>query len=137
MATLHAYSYFKTVDDLKTRKEKIDYLRANRTVTFDTLLKLTYGEYKFDLPDTPPPYKPSEFDEHNNIYQEIRKIERTFVAGALPGWPQHKREAAFIQILEYVDKDDAKLLTGMIAGKLPFKTIDKKLVKEALPELFL
>jgi hypothetical protein len=137
MAMLHVYKHLKTADEIKGRKERIEFLRANRNYTVDKLLALTYrDDVEFDLPDTPPPYKPSIFEEYGNLHQEIRKIERTFVKGSVPGWPRHKREAVFIQVLEYVDKDDSTLLIGMLAKKLPFKGIDKKLVQEALPELF-
>lgn len=137
MATIHLYGVLETAENLKTKKEKIEFLRNNRCPALDKLLRLTFhDDITFELPDTVPPYKPSEFDEWNNIHQEMRKIERTFLKGTLPDFKQSKREAVFIQILEYVDKDDAKLLTGMITKSLPFKTINKKLVQEALPELF-
>lgn len=136
MATLHVYSFLKEVDELKTKKEKIELLRSKRNTTVDKLLQLTYGGIEFELPDTPPPFKASEFDEYNNLHQEIRRIERNFAKGTLPGFKQSKREGLFIQILEYVDKDDAQLLIGMIAHKLPFKSLTKTLITEALPELF-
>jgi hypothetical protein len=39
----------------------------------------------------------------------------------------------FIEMLEAVDFDDAKLLVAVKEKKLPFKTITKKLVMEAFP----
>lgn len=136
MSAFHVYSFLKKVDELKTKKEKIDALRETRNFTVDKLLYLTYGNIEFELPNTEPPYKKSEFDEYMNLHQEIKKIERTFVKGTLPGFNKAKREGLFIQVLEYVDKDDATLLTGMIAKELPFKSLNKKLIQEALPELF-
>lgn len=136
MATFHVYSFLKKVDELKTKNEKISALKETRNFTVDKLLQLTYGPTEFELPSSEPPFKPSEFDEYNNLHQEIKKIERTFVKGTLPGFNKIKREGLFIQVLEYVDKDDAKLLIGMIAKELPFKTLTKKLIQEALPELF-
>lgn len=134
---LHTYAQLLKAEQLKNKKEKIEFLRSNRHPTIDKLLQLTYSDkIEFELPDTEPPYKPSEFDEPNNLHAEIRRIERVFVKGTLPGFAKVKRESQFIQLLEYVDKDDAKLLVGMIKRKLPFKSLTKELVKEALPELF-
>jgi hypothetical protein len=136
MAAFHVYSFLKNIDELKTKKEKIEAFQKTRNVTVDKLLQLTFGPAEFELPDSEPPYKRSEFDEYGNLHQEIRKIERTFVKGSLPNFNKVKRENLFIQVLEYVDKDDSTLLTSMIQKTLPFKTINKKLVQEALPELF-
>ena len=45
-----------------------------------------------------------------------------------------RRETMFIELLESVNKDDAKLLISIKDGKLPYNGITKKLVQEALPE---
>jgi hypothetical protein len=91
---------------------------------------------EFDLPDSAPPFTPSKWDEAGNFHQEIKRAQRVFVKGATPGLSKVKIEGLFISTLEYVDKDDAQLLIGMIAKKLPFKSLNEKLIKEALPELF-
>lgn len=133
---LHLYSYFKTVDELKNKQEKIDYLKKNRHISVDTILKLAYDKtIKFDLPAGEPPYKASQWDEYSNLHGELKRFQRIFIEGAMPTLNPIRKESLFIEMLEFVDKDDAKLLIGIINKKLPFKTINEKLINEALPEL--
>jgi hypothetical protein len=134
---MHTYALLKGIDDLKTKEEKIDALRSKRHPTTDLLFKMTFDPaIEFDLPDSAPPFVPSKWDEAGNFHQEIKRAQRVFIKGATPGLSKVKIEGLFISTLEYVDKEDATLLIGMIAKKLPFKSITKKLVEEALPELF-
>ena len=44
-----------------------------------------------------------------------------------------RRETMFIEMLESVDFNDAKLLLSLKEKKMPFKSITKKLVMEAFP----
>jgi hypothetical protein len=134
---MHTYSILKAIDELKGKDEKIKALREKRHPSTDLLFKLTYrDDIEFDLPDSAPPFVASKWDEAGNFHQEIKRAARVFVKGATPGLSKVKIEGLFISTLEYVDKDDAQLLIGMIGKKLPFKTLNKKLIEEALPELF-
>ena len=44
-----------------------------------------------------------------------------------------RRETMFVEMLESVDRFDAKLLIAIKDKDMPFKTITMKLVQEALP----
>jgi len=100
------------------------------------ILDYTFNKnYKFLLPEGTPPYKPNEYvDQTSNLYQEVRRIY-LFLEGGNPNLRQHKREALFIQLLETVDKDDAKILIAMKDHKSPLPNITDKLVKTAFPDL--
>jgi len=48
---------------------------------------------------------------------------------------QIKRESLFIDLLESIHPEEAKLVCSVKDKKIPYKGITKKLVKEALPNL--
>lgn len=120
---------------LKTKKQKIEYLRANTNPSLNKIIQMTYDETEFDLPPGAPPYKPSDFDEPGNLYAEVRRLY-LFTKGGNPNLSPLKREMLFIQVLEFVSASDAELLIGMKDKKLPYKGLTQLFMREALPELF-
>ena len=48
---------------------------------------------------------------------------------------QLKREQLFIEFLESLDPDDAKLINSIKKKKMPYKGITKALVQDAFPKL--
>jgi len=91
------------------------------------------------LPEGNPPYKEvgPDVDAQGRLVQELRKLY-LFIEGdtdTQKNLKQVRREQLFIEMLESVDPGDAKVLLGMKDGKLPFKSITKKLVAEAFPNL--
>ncbi len=86
---------------------------------------------KWLLPEGDPPYKPAEHDEWGILYQESRRMY-LFLEGGHPTLTQHKRERIFIDVLESVHKDDAKLLLLLKDKKLP-EGLDEKQVIKAFP----
>jgi len=110
---------------------------ANLTPDLKTLLKYTYHkDVKFDLPEGDPPYKPMETPEnmgHNRLPREMRKFQYFFKESNLN---TIKREKLFIELLETVSPEEAKLVLMVKNKKLTYKGFTRKLVEEALPELF-
>lgn len=112
-----------------------------------TLLKSTYAnnaalgiifrhafieEQKFKLPETDPPYKEDQAHETmaaTNLYTELRRLY-IFTREDLT---KIRRESLFIQLLEGVAKDEAKLLLAIKNQELTklYKKITKKVVTEA------
>lgn len=120
----------------KTKQEKLEWLRKHNSLALRNILVLTYDKSKkLLLPDTEPPYKPSEAHEnHGMLFNQSRKL-KYFVEGFSPeGVNQIKREQIFIEMLESVHKNDAKILIQMIQRK-PFKGITKELINEAFGEI--
>lgn len=120
----------------KTKQEKLDWLRKNNSLTLRNIFVLTYDKSKkLLLPDSEPPYKPSDAHEnHGMLLNQSRKL-RYFVEGFSPeGVSQIKREQIFIEMLESVHRNDAKILIQMIQRK-PFKGITKELINEAYGEI--
>lgn len=119
------YEIIQTVRDLKTREEKVAYLKANESDTLKFLLQLLYDKkrFKFLIPDTDPPYIPSEHHEnHGSMYNQARKLKYVIEGLGGENLLKSKRENVFIEVLESVHRDDAKFLLDVIKQK-PLKGI--------------
>jgi|TARA_R110002020_G_scaffold160340_1_gene344730 hypothetical protein len=119
---------------IKSEKDRMVFLQ-NSTKTCEPLLTvfnlLFNKDISFDLPEGDPPYTPlpKESDMQNYLYSEFRKI-RYFIKGQEKGLTHHKRETLFIEFLESMDPDDAKLLLAIKDKKSPYKGITKNLIKK-------
>ena len=137
MAIKSMSEIFKIISDIKTTQEKQNALRAAHQqvpATID-LLRLAFDKnIKFALPEGEPPYKPCEkIDQHGRLHQEMRKMYIFLENGA--NIPKSKRETIFIQLLESIEPDDAKLLLSVKDKKFPYKGITRKLVEDTFPGL--
>jgi hypothetical protein len=128
----------KHISDLPA-KERAPALRSisNLIPTLKTILQYTYHtKVKFDLPEGAPPYNVMETPAnmgHNRLPKEIRKFGYFFQNSDVT---QIKREKIFIEMLEALDPEEAKLVLMIKDKKITYKGITRKLVEEALPELF-
>lgn len=90
------------------------------------------------LPQGEPPYKPTEhLDQHGNLIRDIRKINLFVKGGDHPTMASLKREVLFIQFIEALDPEDAKLMCLVKDKKLPYKNITASVVNMAFPGLVL
>lgn len=130
------FEILKECSEGKTVNDRVALLQKNGSQALVTLLKYAFDpNLKFLLPDTDPPYKPTEFlDQENRLYTELRRLY-LFVEGGNPNLSTLKRETLFIQLLESVDKNDAVLLCHVKNKKLPFKELNAKVVAKAFPGL--
>lgn len=125
-----------TACELKTKKEKVDYLQKHKSKPLCNILKVMYDKsMELTIPNTVPPYTPSTISEsHGMLFREARKLPYFIKGYDGDNMSQAKRESIFIQILETVDKKDAELLVKMLAQK-PLKGLPLATVKEAFPNL--
>jgi len=119
--------------------DRVGILTHNDTATLRKVLKYTFSEkVTFNqLPEGSPPYKPNSLvDQENVLFAETRRLY-LFTDGGNPGLQQARKEQLFIEILENVDPEDAKLLIGMKDKKFPdeYKGITKSVVEKAFPGL--
>jgi hypothetical protein len=127
----------KQVDEAEGKSAKVDILRVNDSQALRTILTACYNpNVKWLLPEGVPPYTPSNLtDIEGRLYNEAKHLY-LFVEGGNPNLKQVRREQLFIQMLESIDAEDAKLLIGVKDSKLPYKSITKKLVQDAFPGIF-
>lgn len=130
------YEILQEVDKTRGEAAKIKALQANSSSSLKAVLGAAYDpNIIWDLPETDPPYKPmpKENDQQGRLYSEIKRFY-IFFKGQTALKPV-KREQLFIELLESVDPDDAKLLCSIKNKTLPFKTVNLDLVKKAFPNL--
>jgi hypothetical protein len=116
---------------------KASYLRSKSSSALqDILLLMCDSSFTFCLPETAPPYKPSEHSEvHGLLYREVRKFK--YFVEQMPESKKVnkiKRESIFIQMLENIDPEDAKLVLRMVA-KQPYPELSPAVVNKAFPGL--
>ena len=124
---------------LKTKDEKIQWLRKNDTVPFRNVLRLIYDNtIEFLLPDSAPPWKENQFEDEAKslLFREARRLRIFVKGGGYDHLPQIKREGLFIQLLQDIDNDDAKLLANNLLSHKAVKGLTRKTLEEAYPTLF-
>tara|TARA_S200002703_G_scaffold13274_1_gene11680 strand:- start:1098 stop:1583 length:486 start_codon:yes stop_codon:yes gene_type:complete len=137
MTTLSLAEITAGVCELKDTSEQVAYLQKNNSKELRNILILMYDKkWSFALPSDPPPYTPSVHSEtHGMLYREARKLAY-FVNEMSEGenLSAIKKESLFIQMLETVDADDAKLLLQMLA-KRPFPELSPDTINEAFGQI--
>jgi len=123
----------------KTKADKVAWLQQNDNVPFRNVLRLIYDEtIEFLLPDSPPPWKPNEFEDEAKtmLYREARRLKIFFKGGGYDSMKPVKREELFISLLEAVDNEDAELLANNMLSHTKVKGLTKATLEEAFPDLF-
>ena len=133
---LYTFEVFEKVAEAKTAEAKAAILKENATPAVQNVLLGAFGPIEWLLPETAPPYTPSDFHNHPTDFRRHLDELRWFVKGG-PGeeTPKFKREARFIRLLEGVHPKDAEMILLMVAKKSPAKGLTKKIVMEAFPTL--
>ena len=128
---------FKKISDEKDAKKRKEMLASQiKNQGVITILKYAFcPTIKFNLPEGSPPFKPCQFgDQQAMLYGSLRKMY-LFIGEGNPAVTKNKRELLFVNMLESLDPEDAKLLLAVKDKKMPYKGITKKLVTETFPGL--
>ena len=97
--------------------------------------ELLSGRFCSLIPPGEPPYTPNDLvDQQHVLIKDIEKL-RYFIKGFYDNLNQTKREQMFVELLERVAPDDAKLLVAIKDKKMPSPGITIQHVKEGLPGL--
>lgn len=120
-----------------SEQEQIKCLQANDCEPIKIILQYCFHpSAKWALPPGKPPYKPCEYPNiENMLYGETRKMY-LFLEGGNDNLSQLKRERLFIDLLESVTPEDAKLLISIKDKKLPFEGLKPETIKKAYPGIF-
>ena len=124
------------VGKLKTKKQKVDFLRQNNTDALRMVVKSSFDpKIIWQLPAGAVPFSPNdapEGTEHTILAAEARKLHN-FIQGGNNALNLNKREMMFVQMLEGLHRDEANLLVAA-KDKLLHKTykgLSSAVVKEA------
>ena len=127
------------------KNQKINIIRQNNTPALREIFKYAFTPQLKFFTDGVPNYKkdnPPEGMSFNSLYNEYRRfyiltdpiIEQQICGKTTT--PKRKNEI-LIQILENIHPNEADVLASMVRGDFAKKyNITKKLIEEALPNLF-
>ena len=124
------------VNNAKDKPKKIEVLKKYDTNELRMFLKGAFSDkLEWLLPEGIPPYKPNEAPigtEHTWLKQEVKRMFH-FLKGGNPQLSQMKRDNMFIQMLEGLCDEEAKLLIWAKDKELNkhYKGLTANLIKEA------
>ena len=124
------------VNNAKDKPKKIEVLRKYDTNELRMFLKGAFDEkLEWLMPEGTPPYTPNEAPvgtEHTWLKQEVKRMFH-FLKGGNPQLSQMKRDNMFIQMLEGLSDEEAKLLIWAKDNELNkhYKGLTANLIKEA------
>lgn len=126
----------KRASGMRDENERIHWLRQNHSRPLEMVLLGAFDpKIKWLLPEGAPPYKPNDLvDQQHIFYSESRKLY-LFIEGGNPNLKQLRRESLFIEMLETIDPEDAKLLLAIKEKHLPYPGVTADLVRKAFPGL--
>ena len=124
------------VNNAKDKPKKIAVLREHASAPLKQVLKGAFDpSIEWELPAGDPPYMANEAPvgtEHGLLRNEAKRLWH-FVKGADNDLTKTQKETMFIQILEGLHADEAKVLLGMKSKSLNkmYKGLTESVVKEA------
>ncbi len=124
------------VAKLKTKKDKVEYLQKYNTDALRMVIKSSFDpKIEWVLPEGDVPFRVNdapEGTEHTVLASEARLLYN-FVKGGNGQLTQNKRESMFVQMLEGLHADEAKLIVAAKDKKLHqvYKGLSANVVKEA------
>lgn len=130
------HEIFTKVNNAKDKQRKIEVLRQYDSPSMRQVLKGAFDpKIKWDLPTGTPPYIENEAPlgtEHTYLDQEAKRLWH-FVVGADLNLTKVKKETLFIQMLEGLSADEAKLLIGVKDKNLNniYKGLTSAVIREA------
>ena len=137
MAEFNILETLDLVGKAKTREEKRQILTDRDNFATRALLQLHYHpDVKWHLPPGKPPYTPGQVADStpNSLHFEVKKLDY-YVDPRPHDLPMLRRESMFVELLERVDPNDAKLIIAIKDRKLSYKGLSYKLVKDTWPDL--
>ena len=124
------------VAKLKTKKQKVEFLRQHNTDALRMILKSSFDpKIVWQLPEGEVPFSPNdapEGTEHTVLAMEARKLYN-FIQGGNNALTKNKREMMFVQLLEGLHQTEAYMLVDAKDKILHkrYKGLSSAVVKEA------
>ena len=124
------------VNNAKAKPKKVEILKTYDSQPLRQVLKGAFDpSIIWDLPDGTPPYKENDAPagtEHTLLSNEAKRLWH-FVRGGDDRLSKTKKETMFIQILEGLHADEAKLLIAVVNKELNkvYKGLTDAVVKDA------
>ena len=133
------HEIFEKFEELKTRDERINYLRANYTPQFKEFLRGAFDPnivFKVNIPIYRPAVEPEGLN-YSTLHNEMDRVY-LFIDGhpkTPAGITEDKKEYVLKNMLEAIHKKEAEFLLAMLKKTLKVKFLTAKLVNEAYPDI--
>lgn len=123
------------VNKEESEEKKIALLQRYDCAALRKIFELVYDKkIKFLLPEGPMEYHKNRYPDLNILHSLLKKIY-LYIEGGNDALTEEKRVKLFrTNILEQVDPADAELMMYVKDKKLPYETINLKLVRKAYPD---
>jgi len=124
------------VNNAKTKDKKIKILKENDSPALRAIIKSSFDpNIQWVMPEGDVPFKPNdvpEGTEHTRLNQEYRQLWH-YIKGADAKTPQYRKEQMFVQMLEGLHVDEAKVICYAKDKSLHqvYKGLSDNVVKEA------
>ena len=130
------YEVLEEARKKRAKADKIKVLQDNETWALKDILRgSTDTTVAFNLPAGSPPYNPNRPESVPSNLLKRNKDFRWFVKGGPgDGLKNFEREKRFIELLEGIHPEDAKLVINMISKKKP-EGVSRPVIDEAFPGL--
>lgn len=127
---------FDKASKMKTDDERIACMKQNYSAPLEAMIRGAFDpNVVWLLPEGAPPYKPNTLpDQEGSLYSQCRKLY-LFVQGGHETLTQLRREALFVELLETVSAEDAKLLLAVKDKTIPYPNITRQLINKGFPGL--
>jgi hypothetical protein len=125
-------------NNMKKVEERVAVLQQNETFALKHILRGMFDPgIVWDVDSENVEY--NSLPKHNAdpamLYGEAKRLY-IFTKDGNQGLRPERKKMLFIQLLESLSEDDAKLVLSMVQKKSPFKNITADLVQKAFPGLF-
>ena len=130
------HEILEKVSKLKTKKQKVSYLKEHNTAALRMVLKSSFDPNIISaLPAGEVPYKKNdvpEGTEHTMLSSEASRLYH-YVQGGNNALSQNQRESMFVQMLEGLHPSEAEILVSAKDKSLHkmYKGLSENVVKEA------
>jgi len=120
----------------RAKADKIKVLKNNETWALKDILRgSTDTTVTFNLPAGAPPYTPSPPESTpTNLLKRNKDFQWFVIGGPGDNLKNFEREKRFIQLLEGIHPEDAKLVIAMISKQKP-EGVSRPVIDEAFPGL--
>jgi len=133
--TWYVFEVLEKVAATRKKAEKISILKQNDSVALRTVLQGCYSPLiNLPLPEGDPPYEACDIHNAPSTLHKRWKDFQYFSPASVRKLGKVKIERMFIQLLESIHPQDAKIVLQM-KDKTPFKGISAAIVQEAFPNL--
>ena len=121
----------------RTKSDRVNILKNNESWALKDIIRGTMEEsIKWNIPSGAPPYTPNRPESApSNLLKQNVKFKHFVEGGPGDRLSKVKRERLYIELLESIHPEDAKLVISMISKEKPVRQLTKPIVNEAFPGL--